>query len=488
MTIQETSFVPSWKRLRQPLGADSSDFDGPFRDRVLRRFWDEPAPRVVSKHTLVSTADVLSEVEFDCYLERERHLADRGGRRFSLMVLELPEGDPAELDRLARQLYGRLRSTDLIGRLDDERLGVLLTDTSLAGANVVAAWVDRAVAALEIQVERAIFVYPAVDGDSASDGGDDTPRPNWTANRGNNRRGDGGSSTNGHAKTRASGTTAVNGRSARPVSPAPVPVERGEGKRNGRVRENAPSKATHARKNGRRARTTSGAAFRASGAIRSIAARSLARWPLKDLWAELSIPMPLWKRSMDVVVSSLLLIALFPLFVCVAIAIKLDSPGPVIFKQQRAGRGARPFAFYKFRSMSVDAEARRAELAAQNEQAGPVFKIRDDPRVTRVGRFLRRFSIDELPQIWNVLKGDISLVGPRSPTLDEVAKYDRWQMRRLNVTGGITCFWQVSGRNNIDFEDWVRLDMRYIAEQSFWLDLRLLAMTLPAVLTGRGAY
>jgi lipopolysaccharide/colanic/teichoic acid biosynthesis glycosyltransferase len=174
-------------------------------------------------------------------------------------------------------------------------------------------------------------------------------------------------------------------------------------------------------------------------------------------------------------------------FVLISIAIRLDSPGPVIFRQRRAGQGARPFAFYKFRSMIAEAEERKEALAAQNEQVGPVFKIRDDPRITRVGRLLRRSSIDELPQLWNVLRGDISLVGPRSPTFDEVCKYERWQRRRLSVIGGITGTWQVSGRNQIPFREWMRMDMRYIESRGLWIDLRTLAKTLPAVISGRGA-
>jgi len=173
--------------------------------------------------------------------------------------------------------------------------------------------------------------------------------------------------------------------------------------------------------------------------------------------------------------------------VLIALAIRIDSPGSVIFRQSRAGRGGRPFVFYKFRSMTADAEERRTELELQNEQAGPIFKIRRDPRITRIGRLLRRSSLDELPQLWNVLKGDISLVGPRSPTLGEVSNYERWQRRRLCVTGGITCTWQVSGRSQISFREWMRLDLRYIACRSPWLDLRLLLMTLPAVISGRGA-
>ena len=178
---------------------------------------------------------------------------------------------------------------------------------------------------------------------------------------------------------------------------------------------------------------------------------------------------------------------MLPLFLLVALAIRLDTRGPVLFRQQRAGRGARPFSFLKFRSMTSDAESLRASLASLNEQDGPIFKIRDDPRITRVGRLLRRWSIDELPQLWNVLAGDISLVGPRSPTLDEARQYERWQRRRLCVTGGITCTWQVSGRSQIPFRDWMRLDMRYVAGRNAWLDLQLLARTLPAVLSGRGA-
>jgi lipopolysaccharide/colanic/teichoic acid biosynthesis glycosyltransferase len=209
---------------------------------------------------------------------------------------------------------------------------------------------------------------------------------------------------------------------------------------------------------------------------------------MADLWPHLCAPIPAWKRTCDIAGSALALLALLRVFALTALAIKLDSPGPVVFKQTRAGRAGRPFDFYKFRSMYVDAEARRAELAAHNEQDGPIFKIQRDPRITRVGRLLRRWSIDELPQLWNILKGDISLVGPRSPTLDEVAQYERWQRRRLSITGGVTCIWQVSGRSQIGFRDWMRMDMRYVRCRGLWVDVCLLARTLPAVLSCRGAY
>jgi exopolysaccharide biosynthesis polyprenyl glycosylphosphotransferase len=194
------------------------------------------------------------------------------------------------------------------------------------------------------------------------------------------------------------------------------------------------------------------------------------------------------KRSLDVLGAALGLLALAPLFAAVAVAVKLESRGPVFFRQSRVGRHGRPFGMFKFRSMVVDAEARRAALEAQNEhKRGPVFKITHDPRITRVGRWIRRTSIDELPQLWNVLRGEMSLVGPRPPIPAEVQKYDAWQRRRLSVTPGLTGLWQVSGRNNVDFDEWMRLDLRYIDTWSFALDLRLLGRTIPVVLTGKGA-
>ena len=198
------------------------------------------------------------------------------------------------------------------------------------------------------------------------------------------------------------------------------------------------------------------------------------------------------KRVIFVAVMTTLMIpgvvTFVPLFVLVAVAIRIESPGPVFFRQKRVGRGGRLFNFYKFRSMHADAEARRAELENRNEQAGPIFKMRDDPRITRIGRWIRRASIDELPQLWNVLRGDFSLVGPRPPTPDEVCRYELWQRRRLSVPGGLTCLWQVSGRSEIGFEDWMRLDMQYVSRRGWLEDLVLLVRTIPAVLSGRGAY
>jgi len=193
------------------------------------------------------------------------------------------------------------------------------------------------------------------------------------------------------------------------------------------------------------------------------------------------------KRALDIAVSAVALLLLSPLLALTALAVRLGSSGPVIFSQLRVGLNGRPFRLHKFRSMYRDAEGRRAGLAAQNEASGPVFKIARDPRVTPLGRWLRKFSIDELPQLWNVLVGDMSLVGPRPPLHDEVVRYQRWQKRKLSMKPGITCLWQVNGRSAIPFEDWMRLDLEYIDNWSLGLDLKILLRTIPAVVLARGA-
>jgi exopolysaccharide biosynthesis polyprenyl glycosylphosphotransferase len=194
------------------------------------------------------------------------------------------------------------------------------------------------------------------------------------------------------------------------------------------------------------------------------------------------------KRCLGASLSALAIVMLSPLLIVIALLVKLTSKGPVLFVQERLGEGGRPFAMYKFRTMVVNAEALKQQLAKQNEASGPVFKIRRDPRITTVGRFLRKFSLDELPQLFNVLKGDMSIVGPRPPIASEVRHYRAWQLRRLSVKPGLTCIWQVSGRSGINFEDWMRLDLRYIDHWSLGLDLKLVLKTIPAVVKGVGAY
>jgi exopolysaccharide biosynthesis polyprenyl glycosylphosphotransferase len=195
------------------------------------------------------------------------------------------------------------------------------------------------------------------------------------------------------------------------------------------------------------------------------------------------------KQLLDRVGAVVLLLICSPFFLLIGVLIKKGSRGPVLFRQQRSGLNGAPFTIYKFRTMVTNADQFQHELAAMNEMTGPVFKVTNDPRVTSIGKFLRKYSLDELPQLLNVLRGEMSLVGPRPLPVDEVKRFnDLAHRRRLSVKPGITCLWQVSGRNNVsDFRDWVRLDLEYIDNWSLWLDIKILWWTVPVVLTGVGA-
>ena len=195
----------------------------------------------------------------------------------------------------------------------------------------------------------------------------------------------------------------------------------------------------------------------------------------------------LLKRTIDVIVSALGLVLLSPLFLLVGLLIKLTSSGPIFYPWDVIGIGGRPFRGHKFRTMVANADEMKKELLSGNEMKGPVFKMADDPRITPLGRILRKFSIDELPQLWSVLKGDMSLVGPRPAGPQEWEQYEHWQRRKLSVTPGITCLWQVSGRNKIcDFYEWAKLDMEYIDNWSLWLDFKIILTTVVVVLRGTG--
>ena len=193
------------------------------------------------------------------------------------------------------------------------------------------------------------------------------------------------------------------------------------------------------------------------------------------------------KRTLDVVISAILLLLLSPVLLLVAIAVKVSSAGPVFYRWKVVGRGGRPFTGYKFRSMVANADALRDGLVARNEMTGPVFKIANDPRITKVGAWLRKYSVDELPQLYSVLTGDMSLVGPRPPLVTEFEQFNDYQRQKVSVKPGITCLWQVSGRNQIsDFDEWVRLDLEYIRQWSLVLDFAILVRTVETVLAGSG--
>ena len=194
------------------------------------------------------------------------------------------------------------------------------------------------------------------------------------------------------------------------------------------------------------------------------------------------------KRAIDIVGSFLLIFLLIPVFVLISLAVKLTSKGPIRYRSPRVGLGGKVFEFVKFRSMYIDAEQRLDALKDRNEKDGPIFKMKDDPRITPVGKFLRKYSLDELPQLFNVLKGEMSLVGPRPPLPREVAEYDHYAMQRLSVKPGITCFWQIMGRSDLSFQEWMDLDHRYLQEMSLATDMKILLRTPWAVVKSNGAY
>ncbi len=212
-------------------------------------------------------------------------------------------------------------------------------------------------------------------------------------------------------------------------------------------------------------------------------------WMKRQLWRIVIGSSMFLKRTLDVVAALLVLAAASPVLLLTMLFIKLEDRGPLFFKQTRVGLRGRTFGMWKFRSMVLNADAIKDQLLAQNEMKGGVtFKMKDDPRITRTGKWIRKFSIDEMPQIINVLQGEMSLVGPRPPVPREVAEYTVEDRQRLLVKPGLTCFWQVGGRSNIDFAGQVRLDVAYIRSESIWLDFKLLLQTIPAVLFGKGAY
>lgn len=192
------------------------------------------------------------------------------------------------------------------------------------------------------------------------------------------------------------------------------------------------------------------------------------------------------KRCLDVVLSFIALILLSPVFLVIAILIKLEDKGPVIYKSTRIGKGQKPFTMYKFRSMCMDADQQKQMLMEMNERDGPAFKMTEDPRITKVGAFIRKTCIDELPQLVNVLKGDMSIVGPRPPLPEEVAKYSDYQLGRLSVTPGLTCYWQVNKGEDTTFEEWVEMDLKYIQNRSILVDIKLIFATIKVVLSGKG--
>ena len=385
-------------------------------DRLLDRLRSKKHPREpLTRDWIDPTA------EFSDVIERERMRSDRSGKMCSLVVFTLTgTGDPDEtLRRFAEILEPRLRATDHAGCLGEATVGVMLWDTSAAGATT---FIDTLFAqgdfATEFSVE--IFAYPT--GPSPAD------------------------------RKRACSTDA----------PYPPAVN------------NATS-------------PTSGMSVESAKYSSLDSSESSGDRPVHPLELLFVRPLPLWKRSLDIVGSITGLVLLSPLLAVTALLIKWTSPGPVFFKQLRDGLAGRQFTIYKFRTMTVDAEAKKAQLRCQSEQDGPAFKMTHDPRVTPLGRYLRKTCIDELPQLWNVLKGDMTLVGPRPLDSREAEKIDGWGQRRIEVTPGLTCIWQVHGKSKVSFSEWMRMDIRYLKRRTLWQDAVLVVQTAIAVLFHRGS-
>lgn len=214
----------------------------------------------------------------------------------------------------------------------------------------------------------------------------------------------------------------------------------------------------------------------------------LSRYNMREIYRRKSAAYKLIKRGMDILLSAAALVVLSPVFLITAAAVRLEDRGPVFFVQPRAGKDMQPFYMYKFRSMYVNADEKLQEMMKDNEQTGHAFKIKNDPRITRTGRFIRRFSIDELPQLINVIKGDMSIVGPRPILTFQMEACSQYERQRLVVQPGLTCYWQIGGRANVTWEEWVELDLDYIEDMGLWTDLKMIVKTVPAVFRGDGAY
>lgn len=322
-------------------------------------------------------------------LERERSRADRAQGSFSLLAITFKERRATKDETLRtvnRVLHERLRATDMTGYMADGRIGVLLPDTEVGGAQQLADAIRESFSEEGMVVEVEMFNYPSESLQAVADSREDD--------------------------------SAADG-----------------------------------------------------GSIEPLYTKSL----------------PLWKRGLDVLGASAGLVVLSPLLLLTAVAIKLTSRGPIFFTQLRSGLGGKPFRLHKFRTMCTDAEALQAALMTDNEQDGPAFKIKDDPRVTTLGRFLRKSCIDELPQLVNVLQGDMTLVGPRPLPCNEAERCQAWEKRRLTVTPGLTCSWQ-AGARRVTFAEWMRMDLRYIRQRSLGKDCRLLWKTFLKVIRNRASY
>jgi lipopolysaccharide/colanic/teichoic acid biosynthesis glycosyltransferase len=461
-------------------------------------------------------------------IDRERARMFRTGAEFSLVLFRAKRsGNVRPTYRLAKVILKRARASDELGWFDDDHLCLLLPDTGSSGAWRVAndlcallagklprplfavytsttTGLRGGVAGAEGELALASSLHPRhapVHVRSARRTGDDVQKHD-DPDAGNGGNGGGGGGGNGHA----AGGHALHARE----DSRRADHDNGNGNGNGDGHDGNGHDGNGHGGNGHAGNGHGGTggggtngeggdvpapipAFRATELLPRLL-MTLNREPADAAHPVLCMEqllvrsLPRWKRAVDVCGASLGLILASPLLLMIAAAIKTTSRGPVLFRQQRAGLGGAPFHIYKFRTMVVDADRKKRDLRPQSEQDGPAFKLRADPRVTPVGRFLRATSLDELPQFWNVLVGDMSLVGPRPLPVEESDECEPWHRVRLDVTPGITGIWQVHGRSRVSFAEWMRMDICYIRRRNLWTDLKILLATVPAVVLRRGAH
>lgn len=454
--------------------------------------------------TLWRNLDSLpSSDQIERLMEREIARADRNGQNFSLALFRLrceqdevkgTAHDQEAVRRLALTLMRRSRLTDEVGWFNDEHLCALLPDTSAIGAQIFADSVCEHVSRKGTRPVAVIYSYPHdwVDEDENDEDGPAQPPEDPDPSGRGQRRTD-GARTHATVQMAAAGIAGRIGFDAAGREPLKMAVGAGE--------FSAPDEMPGAPLMRRedllpylmQGAATATAVIDAPAKVearpqqKTAAPETLEKPRVEPLVDLLAKPLPWWKRVIDVIGAILLLIPIGPILAISAAAIKLTSPGPVIFRQRRAGLGGKPFTIYKLRTMCVGAEKQQAALRKFNEQDGPAFKLTNDPRVTKVGKFLRKTSIDELPQLINVIKGEMSLVGPRPLPVGESDGCERWQKRRLDVTPGLTCIWQIKGRSEVTFAEWVRMDVTYMRRRTLFQDVAILLLTIPAVLLRRGA-
>lgn len=396
---------------------------------------------------------------FHSIIQVERMRSDRSGSQFALAVFRMSEsGDEQSTSRFAAELRSRIRATDHAGYMSESGIGVILWDTDYEGASSFVAKIQKTVTDSSL-ADVEIYLYPfAPDGDNEGPGKE---LSDWATEV----------PASALQSEVASSSGAINATDADSPTLATA------------VQPAIPSR--------HRPQTLTEKTVNAHLAEVETLIDQYDRAPvpgprpLEWLFAQ---PLPGWKRALDVTGAVAGLLVLSPLLAGVALAIKLTSPGPILFSQLRSGLGGRSFRMLKFRSMVVDAEARKQELMALNEQDGPAFKMENDPRITPIGRLIRKTSIDELPQLWNVLRGEMSLVGPRPLPCHETDACQGWQRRRLEVTPGLTCIWQVQdSRTQIPFGDWARMDIRYIGKRTIRQDASLILQTFSAIFGRKGA-